>query len=254
MRPNPRLSPSIARPAVRTRQAGTVEHERVYAEIRDAITGHRLAPGSKLKEVPLSELFGVTRGVIRKALAGLAAVGLVQLRPNRGAIVACPGLEESRQIFAARRAIECALVELLAISRSVAALKRLKALIQKEQQAYDRSDKQIALKLSIEFHRELARLSGNAVMAEILERLVAQTPLVLLAWRDPQRPGNCVNIDHVRLIEAIEAGDAASARELMRCHLCDLEGQLRRPTVEPESELARIFAQSTGRSRRTRAH
>src|SRR5512144_2209080 len=59
----------------------------VCATIHEAGLDHRLPPGTKLKEVPLAELFGVTRAVIRKSLARLAHMRLVELRPNRGAVV-----------------------------------------------------------------------------------------------------------------------------------------------------------------------
>jgi DNA-binding GntR family transcriptional regulator len=189
----------------------------------------------------LAQLFGVTRGTIRKALYQLAAIRVVDLRPNRGAVVASPGIEESRQIFAARRAIECALVETIAKAHSKATVRRLKAMIRRENQAYQRIDTKQALRLSVDFHRELANVAGNAVMAEILERLISQTPLVLLAWRDPGQTGSCMNADHVELVAAIEDGDVLRASELMRCHLCNLEGQLRLQKVEPAQELARIF-------------
>ena len=50
----------------------------------------RLAPGTKLPEATLCELFGVGRSVVRKVLQKLAHDHIVQLRPNRGAIVAVP--------------------------------------------------------------------------------------------------------------------------------------------------------------------
>lgn len=216
-------------------------HEFVFAQIHDAILENRLPPGSKLKEVPLAQHFSVTRGTIRKALAQLAAMKVVELRPNRGAIVASPSIEESRQLFAARRAIESALVESLAVNPRATQIRKLKSLIRQENTAYRQSDMRRALKLSIDFHRELASMAGNAVMAGILEQLISQTPLVLLAWQDPKHAGNCANRDHAELVAAIEARNPALASEVMKCHLCNLEGQLRLQESGPSDELARIF-------------
>ncbi len=229
-------------------------HELVFAQIHDAILESRLPPGSKLKEVPLAQHFSVTRGTIRKALAQLASMKVVELRPNRGAIVASPSIEESRQLFAARRAIESALVEALAANPSASQIRTLKSLIRQENMAYRQADMRRALKLSIDFHRELAAMAGNAVMAGILEQLISQTPLVLLAWRDPKHAGNCANRDHAELVAAIEARNPVRATEAMKCHLCNLEGQLCLQKPEPTDELARIFGRSGAVQRATASH
>ena len=92
--------------------AGTLE-EGIYERIQEAMLDHRLAPGTKLKEVALAELFAVNRNVIHKVLLRLAHSKLVVLRRNRGAIVASPTIEESRCLFAARRAIEGAMIDAL---------------------------------------------------------------------------------------------------------------------------------------------
>src|SRR3546814_5492078 len=55
----------------------------VYAHIFDAILEQRLAPGTKLSEEALGEIFGVSRTIIRRALSRLAHEGVVLLRPNR---------------------------------------------------------------------------------------------------------------------------------------------------------------------------
>src|SRR5262245_39355459 len=58
--------------------------QRVYAAMRDAILDYRLAPGTKLKEIPLAELFRVSRATIRNVLARLGHARLAEIRLNRG--------------------------------------------------------------------------------------------------------------------------------------------------------------------------
>src|SRR6195952_1031286 len=84
----------------------------VYEHIFDAILEQRLAPGTKLSEEALGEIFGVSRTIIRRALSRLGHEGVVLLRPNRGAVVASPSVEEARQVFFARRMVEKAITEL----------------------------------------------------------------------------------------------------------------------------------------------
>ena len=91
---NEQLQP-LKKPA-RTGKAGRsgTQDDIVYAHIFEAILEQRLAPGTKLSEEALGEIFGVSRTIIRRALSRLAHESVVLLRPNRGAVVASPTVEE----------------------------------------------------------------------------------------------------------------------------------------------------------------
>jgi DNA-binding GntR family transcriptional regulator len=82
--------------------------ETIAERIRAAILEHRLAPGAKLTEAQLCDVFGAKRGAIRLALSQLAADRLVDLEPNRGAFVASPTLQEVHEVFEMRRIVELA--------------------------------------------------------------------------------------------------------------------------------------------------
>ncbi len=233
--------------AERAAGAAASADDRIYATIHEAVLDHRLPPGTKLKEVALADLFGVTRAGIRKVLARLAHTRLVDLRPNRGAIVASPTIAESRDLFAARGAIESAIVDSLARSNTRDQVRELRTLIRAEHEAYERDDARQGLKLSIEFHRVLARMAGNAVLAEFLDQLVSRTPLVVLAHQGQVADPSCSNDEHSQIVDAIAAGDAARAVASMRGHLdallarLDLQQDGRR-----EADLAEIFGVRRG--------
>lgn len=220
------------------------QEEDVFARIQEAILDHRLPPGTQLKEVPLSEVFGVTRGMLRKVLTRLAHTKLVEQRPNRGAVVASPSVEESRDLFAARRAIEGAIVDILCKRITRAQVKTLRRMIADEHQAYARGELRSGLKQSIDFHRVLAEMAGNSVLAEFLEELVTRTPLVILAYKDhkAKEPG-CDTDDHGAIVDALEAGDAATATRVMHEHLAELESQLNLREDHGATDLAAIFSQ-----------
>lgn len=109
---NEQLQP-LKKPA-RVGKAGRsgTQDDIVYAHIFEAILEQRLAPGTKLSEEALGEIFGVSRTIIRRALSRLAHESVVLLRPNRGAVVASPTVEEARQVFFSRRMVERAITEL----------------------------------------------------------------------------------------------------------------------------------------------
>lgn len=75
----------------------------IYESLAAAIFEQRLAPGTKLREDKLAGNFGVGLTLIRNALVRLGNNGIVDLRPNRGAVVASPTAEEAVQVFEAPR-------------------------------------------------------------------------------------------------------------------------------------------------------
>jgi len=212
--------------AVRKPASARVNEDEIYRRIYAAVLDHRLQPGTKLKEVALADVFGANRNVIRKVLTRLAYNRLVALRPNRGAVVASPSVEESRDLFAARRAVEAAIVD--AVTRKIAPpeAKALRALTASERDAYRRGELRKALKLSLKFHQQLAAIAGNGVLAEFLDQLIARTPLVVLAYRGRGTDTTCSIDEHSHIVDAIVGGDAAKAVAAMTLHLQNLEGQL----------------------------
>ncbi|HSI54241.1 MAG TPA: GntR family transcriptional regulator, partial [Ramlibacter sp.] len=78
----------------------------IVESLSRAIVEHRLQPGTKLAEQKLADHFGVSRTLVRQALFQLAQNRLIRMEPARGAFVAAPTVQESRQVFAVRRMLE----------------------------------------------------------------------------------------------------------------------------------------------------
>ncbi len=112
------------------------QNDVVYEHIFDAILEQRLAPGTKLSEEALGEIFGVSRTIIRRALSRLGHEGVVLLRPNRGAVVASPSVEEARQVFFARRMVERAITELAVEHASADQLAELRQMVSDERDSF----------------------------------------------------------------------------------------------------------------------
>ena len=221
-----RASRASGAAAARHGPANAPSEDEIFARIYEAVLDHRLQPGTKLKEVALADAFGVNRAVVHKVLARLSYNRLVALRPNRAAVVASPTIDESRDLFAARRVVEAAIVECVARAASRDGVKALRAHARQEQDAYARGETRRGLKLSLAFHRELARLAGNGVLAEFLDQLIARTPLVVLAHKSTSGDSACSDDEHAGIVEAIARGDAHAAMTAMTAHLTSLEGQL----------------------------
>lgn len=210
-------------------------------EIEQAVLDHRLPPGTKLKEVQLAELFGVKRGLIRKVLARLAHSRLVDQTPNRGATVAKPSVQEGKDLFATRRVLESAIIETLAQNIDADKLAALRAMLELEQQAYHSDDADKALGLSVDFHRQLAKLAGNTVLEEYLNDIIRRTPLVILTHLGDDEQNRCRNLEHVAIIDALEAGNTKQAIKVMNQHLMHIESKIRHKPEPVKSDLASLL-------------
>jgi DNA-binding GntR family transcriptional regulator len=216
--------------------------ERVYSAIYNAVQGQRLAPGIKLKEMELAQLFKVSRTSVRNALLRLAHKGLVDIAPNRGAIVAQLSPEDCRQLYEARRAVEGTIVEILAKRRSPAVAKALRAHVAAQRRAFERGDTKEGYRVAIAFHRLLAELAGNRILAQVLDDLLSRMPLVILTLGSQRSANDATHSDHIELVEAIAAGRAAEARRILMKHLQHLEDDLEAQRPAAAGSLAEMLA------------
>lgn len=221
---------------------GTQESgEQVYQQIAAALMEQRLAPGTKLGEEQLGEIFGVSRPVVRWALMRLAHEALVELRPHRGAFVASPTPQQAREVFEARAILEEAIVRRCAAGAARADLPRLEHHLKLERRASAQGARARWIRLSGEFHILLAEIAGNQPMTRFLEDLVAQTSLIIGLYGNPA-DSLCCEDEHARIVKAIEAGQADEAVDLMLRHLKTCEAALRMEENAPEQDLEKIFS------------
>ncbi|ONC22217.1 GntR family transcriptional regulator [Burkholderia pseudomallei] len=214
--------------------------ESIAERIRTAILEHRLAPGTKLTEVQLCEVFGVKRGAIRQVLALLATDRLVDLEPNRGAFVASPTLQDVHEVFEMRRIVELAVMERLATGPGAKRLKGVAAMIDKERHAFERRDFPAWIRLSGEFHTALAALTGNTVLRDCLGGLVARSTLMSALYESHGR-SPCSFDDHAQILAALEAGDAKRAAQLMAHHLQHVELKMLDRPAQGAVDLREVF-------------
>src|SRR5262245_43004189 len=122
--------------------------ESIYRSIFQAILSQELAPGTKLSEESIGQLFGVSRTIVRAVLNRLKSNSLVEFKPNRGAFVATPTLAESRQVFDARICIEREIAALVARGIDEKKLDLLKRHVAKAQKAFNAGDTAETVRLS----------------------------------------------------------------------------------------------------------
>ncbi len=206
-------------------------------QLSDAIYEHRIPPGTKLPEIDLCRIYGVTRGVIRKVLSRLAAEQMVDQFPNRGAFVARPSVDMTRDVFALRRIMEGGVVRCLGHTQNNQNwLSDVRQQVAEEREANRTGDTGRYIRLAGKFHLDLAAATGNAALEQHLRRVVSQTSLMVALYESPGS-NNCSVLEHLEILDAIQARDFARAEQLMDDHLVGCERQLRldedtAPTVD----------------------
>ncbi len=197
----------------------------IYPRLFDAILEQRIAPASRFTEESLGETFGVSRSVIRRVLAKLSHQQVVILRPNQRAQVAAPDAQQTRQILEARRLTEMTVVQLACAQATPQQIRQLHELIARERDCIERDQRGPAIRLSGEFHLQLAAMAGNAPLAQFLNSLVPLTSLIIAQY-EAQACTYCAWQEHVAIVEAIEQRDSSTAATLMTQHLDHLESKL----------------------------
>ncbi|MBL8483399.1 MAG: GntR family transcriptional regulator [Rhodocyclaceae bacterium] len=201
----------------------------------------RLPPGTRLAEAELCELYQVSRTTVRRALLRLAHDHILELRPNRGAVVASPAPAEAREVFAARRLLERQIVPAVMRNATPADLTRLRQSIAAEHQACHAGDRANWIRLSGEFHLILAELAGNRVLLGFMTELVTRCSLIIALYDSPGSP-MCENDEHQRLVSLIEQGLQDEATDLMERHLLKIEARLRLAERTQKLDLAQALS------------
>lgn len=213
-----------------------------YLAIRRAIIEHALVPGTKLPEDRLAEQFGVSRTLIRSALARLSADALVDIGNKRTATVSRPSLEEAHAVFEARRCIEAEIVRLVVARQKAGAMQTLEAHVREEEAAAKANQKTAAIRLAGEFHIKLAEMAGNPVLLRYLSELATRCSLILAVYGRPHSSDCAVN-EHRELIKALRAKKVDAATRLMSEHLLGIQERALLPESEPsEQDLCSILA------------
>ena len=199
--------------------------EEITVQLTDAVHEHRLKPGAKLREDEVSEVFGVSRTVVRQALHAMAFEGLLTIEKNRGAFVSKPTLKEAHEVFQARALLEPSTARAAAERTTPDDIALLERHIKEEHEALDRDQPGLALKLSGDFHLEIARIADQQTIEQFLKQLVSRSSLVIaLYWK--RRNALCESNAHHALVDALRNHDGSAAEDLMKGHLLDIYSQL----------------------------
>ena len=194
-------------------------HEQAAKKLRTLIVRGDLLPGEPLLEVGLSEALGISRTPLREALKQLAAEGLVELRLNRGAMVAPLRREELLELFEAVSSIERCAAELAALRITAPDLERLEALQARIEGHRERGELRDYFEINQQIHSAIVSFARNNVLKASHDALLARAErarfLALSAdgrWEESVR-------EHRQILAALKARDAERAGRLLGHHV-----------------------------------
>lgn len=194
----------------------TPHGEHAYQRLIEAIARGDLPPGTRLREIELSERLGLSRTPVREALRALEADGLVQHQPRQGAMVRKLDHAEVMELYEMRAVLEGTAARLAARMASDIELHALAVL---NDQFAATTDAATAAELNRQFHHTLMGASRNRFLVRAVDGL-RKTMLILgpttmtLATRVAEAAS-----EHAGIVKALQARDGARAEALMRSHI-----------------------------------
>src|SRR6187402_2231373 len=149
-------------------------HEQVAHRLRQMLVENRIPPGAKLNERELSEVLNVSRTPLREAIKMLAAEGLVELVPNRGAIAVALTEADVQNTFEVMAGLEAQSGELAAQRITDAELAEIRAMHFEMLAAYTRRDLSNYYRLNSRIHSAINAAAKNPVLATVYAQVNAR--------------------------------------------------------------------------------
>lgn len=192
--------------------------------IEELIATGKLRPGQHLDEQELAMQYGMSRTPVREALIQLASMGLIVIRPRRGAVVAEIGPQKLVEMFEVMAELEAVCGTLAARRMTPAEHEKLLAAHQACKDALDAKDPDDYFYKNEAFHEQIYAGSHNGFLADQARSLHRRLrPYRRLQLRVRERLPTSFS-EHEEIVKAIIAGDSARTAEIVRNHIM-IQGQ-----------------------------
>lgn len=192
--------------------------QEVYGELKELLLTAAVAPGERLYESGVAERFGASRTPVREALMQLQKERLLE-REGRAYVVRRITHDDLMALYEARECLECRMVAMAARRRTDGDVDVLRGLVARMDGLMAQGEVGAFNSVDLAFHLEIARMSGNAVMMEMLASLHDRIRMVRSALIRGAEGMALANADHRRILSAIERGTPEIAAAEMREHL-----------------------------------
>ncbi|QNE76305.1 FCD domain-containing protein [Streptomyces finlayi] len=208
-----------AKPAVPASLRRPPAADRVYTHVKDAVLDRRYQGGTLLTEGDLAEAVGVSRTPVREALLRLEVEGLIKLYPKKGALVLAVSAQEIADVVETRLLVE-EFAARKAVPASAQLIRRLEDLLEEQRQKSEDGDLAAVAVSDRCFHAEIVRNAGNEILSRLYDQLRDRQLRMGVAVLEAHPGRIAANItEHGELLDAIRAGDADAAAQVVRRHV-----------------------------------
>lgn len=192
----------------------------VQQELERRIVGGEIASGTKLNEVEVATMLGVSRGPVREAFRALSQAGLVRLEKNRGVFVRQVSLEEANEYYEVRAALEGLIGRLAARRIGATEVEQLRTVVRRMQQVERSRVADAYFDLNMEFHELMANAARNNALLANYRGVVNQLDLYRRATISRSTDNIPLStLEHEAIVNAVAARDEATAEQLMTEHV-----------------------------------
>lgn len=193
--------------------------ENVFLTLEDEILSGKLKRGDTLTETSLSARLGVSRTPLRGALHRLFEEGLIDVTPNRGAVVIGIGREELVDIYKMRIRLEGLASAEAAKRISDDDKRRLREIVELCDFYIARRDAERLKELDSEFHSIIYKASGNRMLNKTLSELHRNIHFYRKRSLAVEERLEKSSEEHKQILDAIERGDSEAADRLTSSHI-----------------------------------
>ena len=194
-------------------------HESLVAPLREMILSGELRAGEKVPEEQLCERFGVSRTPIREALKVLAAEGVLQILPHRGAIVARITEDQVNELFPIMASLERLAGNLACTVASNQDIVRVRTLHDEMMKLYAAGDEPNYLALNRQIHDAFFVIAGNATLHAFYQQVLTRIHSCRFVMRKTPEHWRVAVLEHEQMIAALEARDGDTLGSLLERHV-----------------------------------
>lgn len=194
-------------------------HDQVVSRLRTMLVEGRIAPGAKLNERELSEQLRVSRTPLREAIKLLAAEGLVDLLPNRGAVAVKLTEADVLNTFELLGMLEGMSGELAAQRITEPELAELRALHYEMLACFSRRDLSGYYRLNARIHAGINEAAKNPLLTSTYRSVNARVQSLRFRTNQDEAKWKRAVADHEAMLKALEAHDAPALRAVLIAHL-----------------------------------
>ena len=194
-------------------------HVQVAERLRLLIDSGELAPGTRLNEIELCNTMGVSRTPLREAIRSLATEGLIELQPNRGAIVSIVSQEDVTEILPIMASLEGLGGRLAAMHMDQSKIAQVRKIHDQMISHYKNNEVAEYFETNRLIHELITEGSGNQTLVDTINSLSAKVRRARFTAQMTKESWAKAVSEHEEMIAALEAQDPDRLEAILVQHV-----------------------------------